>query len=494
MPLDEKIKDRLSMMGKLPTLPGIAVKILEVVRNENAGLSEISDIISSDPPLSVEVLKMVNSPFFDLPSKISTVHRAASLLGINAIKNLALGFSLIKKYRKGAKNFFNYTEFWKKSLTAATVAKLLSERICPNAAEDIFCIGLLHDIGTLAIVQCMPDQYSAIKEESVKTECAVHDAEQQILGFDHTEIGEYLTHHWGFPETFSIPIRCHHQPELLGNGSDTEIELYTKFLHLSSAFIDFIALPDKPLRLALIEHYTEKHGFSGAYDLDDLIHQMEIHTAEVFPLFDIQIDKETDYSVIIEEARKELISSSNNVISRYIEQQRQIEKLRVQAAHDGLTGLINYQEFYGILEKTVRNAGQDQNEFSVIISDIDYFKQINDIYGHLAGDYVLKSISRFLKDSLKASDIVARYGGEEFGFILPETTLDEAIVTMEKLRKALSAFPMNYERRNLSVTMSFGITSCLPHQHLSAIELIKKADAALYHAKRTGRDRCCAIR
>ena len=493
MEFNEKMKVSLEGMGRLPTLPGIAVKILELVKNVNSNINDISDIISSDPSLSAEVLKTVNSALYGLPSKITTVHRAANLLGISTIKNLSLSFSLIKKYRTGNKNFFDYTDFWKKSLTGATASKLLATNIHPDIADDAFFVGLFCDIGILAIVQCMPEQYSLILKEMEKTQCTFHEAERQILGFDHAEISGYLTHQWGFPETFSVPIRYHHQPDQLQDTSDNNIEHHTKFLHLASAYTDFMNHPDKTLRLGLIEHFGETHGFSDKYDIEETILQLQIQTADVFTLFDIEIVEEMDYSEIIEEARKELINLSEDFIGRFVEQQRHIEKLSEMASRDGLTGLINRRRFDELINTEIAKAKQYNKEFSLILADIDYFKKVNDIYGHLAGDWVLKLVSNFLKDDLRTSDIVARYGGEEFGIILSETPEDLANVTIDRLRKRLAEFQFNYEGQKISITLSFGIASFTPGQDIPYLELIRKADSALYEAKRTGRNKCCVF-
>ncbi len=494
MDKSDRIKEALMGMGKLPTLPGIAVKILEAVKKEHSNINEIADIISSDPPLSAEVLKTVNSPFYGLPSKITTVPRAVSMLGINAVKNLALSFSLVKAFHNGNKNSFDYSAFWKNSLTGAVTSKLLAKSICPNAAEDAFFIGLLQDIGTLAIVQCMPQKYNLILEEMRETQCASHKAENQILGFDHGEIGEYLTHKWGFSEIFTVPIRYHHSPDQLTNKDNPEIELYTKFLHLASAFTDFVNLPNKTLYLGLIEHYTDKHGFSGKYDIEDIVLQLQKQTADVFPLFDIKGSQETDYSKIIEEARTELINLSDDFLRQFIEQQRDATKFRELAAHDGLTGLINHQQFTEVLETELSRAKRYKHPLTLIFADIDYFKRVNDTYGHLAGDYALKVVAKCLKDGVRTCDVVARYGGEEFGIILPETPLEGAIVLAERLKKALSKLQMDYEGQKLSVTLSFGIASISQNQDITRNELIKQTDDALYQAKGTGRNKYCIFR
>jgi len=490
------IEETFGGIVKLPTLPGIAVRILDVVKKEGSNLNEIAEIISSDPPLSAEVLKVSNSALYGLTSKVSTVPRAVSLLGIDAVKNLALSFSLIKHFYVSEKIAFDYTAFWKNSLTAALTSKILAQNLNPDAAENAFFVGLLHNIGILAILQCMPKQYSLVLQEMARTPpCDFHVAEKRILGFDHAEIGEYFTRKWGFLDIFSLPIRYHHNPEELKNTGDDEIELYIKLLHLSSVFIDFLNSPDKISGLGLIEHYNEKHGLSGKYDIEEIVLQIQRQTAEIFPLFELEAAEEIemDYSKIIEEARKELINVSENFINRFVETQKQVERFRELAIHDGLTGLINYQRFHEQLEAKLARAKDDKHPVSLILSDIDFFKQVNDKYGHPAGDHTLKVLSKLLQDQVRESDIVARYGGEEFGIILPETPLDDAIIVAEKIRKQVSKLQIYYEDKKLSITLSFGIVCFTPGQDISKSGLIKSADNALYEAKRTGRNKLCVF-
>ena len=486
------IEKALMGMDKLPTIPGIAVKILEVVRNENSNLNEIADIISSDSPLSAEVLKTINSPLFGLSSKVTTVPRAVSLLGIDAVKNLALSFSLIKANRNGDNSFFNFPGFWKDSLIGAVSSKLIAKNLCPDVAEDAFFLGLLHNIGILTIVQCMPKQYSLVLQENPQSHSDYHQAESQILGFNHMEVGDFLTRKWGFPETFTIPIRFHHYPERLDGQHGNRIELFTKILHMASAFIDFFSIPDKTLSLGLLDFHIKEHGFCGKLKPEEILLQVQKQTADVFPLFKIKMGKKIDYSKIIEEARNELINVSSDILYRFVEQQKQTERLRMLATRDGLTGLINHQKFNETLEIELGRSKRYNSPVSLIFADIDHFKNVNDTYGHLAGDHALKVISKFLGAQVRTSDIVARYGGEEFGIILPETSTEGAITTIERLREGLSGLQIEHEGHKLSnITLSFGVASFSPGENISKNEFLKQADEAMYRAKRNGRNKCC---
>jgi HD-like signal output (HDOD) protein len=128
----------------LPTLPGIAAKLLQAFQKENSDIDEIGKILSTDPPLSAKVLKIVNSSFYSLPSKITSVNHAIKLLGINSVKNLALSFSLINKFNSKVSKTLDHALFWKDSLIGAIAVKLIGEKIIKSFSDsdDIFFLGL----------------------------------------------------------------------------------------------------------------------------------------------------------------------------------------------------------------------------------------------------------------------------------------------------------------------------------------------------------------
>jgi len=484
-----KIEEVVKGLSKLPTLPGIAMKILEVVRNEETSLKEIADILSTDPPLTAEVLRLINSPFYGLHKKVTSVTHAVNLLGIDTVKNLALSFSLLRDYRSGNEKCFDYTLFWKNSLTGAVACKLLGERITPSFAEDAFFLGLIHDIGMLALNRCMPEQYGLVLKEKKRAHCPYHEAENQILGFNHMEVGEYLIKKWALPEAFYMPIRYHHDPGQL-KTNDREIEILTKVLHLSSLFIDLSNSSDKAFHLALLEYYAEEYGFLEKLKIVDMAMQIYKQTMNIFPLFEIKVAKETCYLKMIEDARNELINVSADFMCKLLEQKRLIESLREQATRDSLTGLFNYQTFQEFLEKEIYRAKRYKLPLSLILGDLDHFKEINDQYGHLAGDHALKVIGKCLQDSLRKSDVNARYGGEEFGIIMPETKPENAFMVAERLRDAIQSLPIDYEGMKISLTMSFGVASLDLRTDITKTDLIRRADQALYQAKKAGRNRC----
>ena len=183
-------------------------------------------------------------------------------------------------------------------------------------------------------------------------------------------------------------------------------------------------------------------------------------------------------------------SRSDGVILTLTDLTRQIElqqRLEVLAARDGLTGVFNRRHFMSLAESEVRRSCRYGSPVSVIMLDLDFFKEVNDTFGHETGDRVLTGAAKCLERSLRGFDILGRYGGEEFIILLPETDIDTALVIAERLRLSLSAMKMTSGGSTIRVTASFGVAGSPPMNRKLDV-LIAAADRALYRAKSEGRN------
>jgi len=182
-------------------------------------------------------------------------------------------------------------------------------------------------------------------------------------------------------------------------------------------------------------------------------------------------------------------------LNRELQQKiRQLEeaqiKLKKLAITDGLTGAYNYRFFKEQLEKELIRARRHKNHVSIVMMDIDFFKQYNDTHGHPAGDYVLRTIAQILRNNIRNIDIAARYGGEEFTLILIETDHGAAAIVAEKIRGLIEKHNFKFENSQPSgkITVSMGV-STFPEDGKTFEELIDAADKRLYQAKELGRNR-----
>jgi two-component system cell cycle response regulator len=165
------------------------------------------------------------------------------------------------------------------------------------------------------------------------------------------------------------------------------------------------------------------------------------------------------------------------------------EALREQATHDGLTGLLNRCAILETLAKELARASREDHPLSVLMVDLDRFKQINDTYGHSAGDAVLSECAHRLRDAIRSYDSAGRYGGEEFLVVLPGCDGPSAIVQAERVRETFAGALFSTGRERLTVTCSIGVSSRTHPRESHADELLREADFALYGAKGEGRNR-----
>jgi diguanylate cyclase (GGDEF)-like protein/PAS domain S-box-containing protein len=174
---------------------------------------------------------------------------------------------------------------------------------------------------------------------------------------------------------------------------------------------------------------------------------------------------------------------------RNVTEQKLVEKqLQEIAITDALTGLANHRHFYDLLNQEEERSKRTGKPFSLLMFDIDHFKKVNDTHGHLVGDQVLRQIAVIGKESLRSYDRLCRYGGEEFAAILPESGLDSACATAERLRKAVHAHDFNLDGLSLKLTISLGISAYDPNKPLALLALVDSADKAVYHSKANGRN------
>lgn len=176
------------------------------------------------------------------------------------------------------------------------------------------------------------------------------------------------------------------------------------------------------------------------------------------------------------------ISSAAQIVSL----QYNMEKLEWTSKTDPLTGLYNRRYIMEKIEDEFIGYKRNYKKFALIIADIDFFKKINDSYGHDCGDHVLKVVSKSLQDGVREQDFVSRWGGEEFLLLLPETEIEGARILVDRIKKNIEEQIIEYNRVQVSITMTFGVATNEDHEKVE--DIIKKADNALYEGKSRGRN------
>ncbi len=228
------LQNLISQIETLPSLPSCYQNIMSVLQKETGSLKEVSDIIQQDVAMTMEILKYVNSSFFGLYRKVSNIQQAVALLGINIIKTLVLSIHVFSQFEAGKQYPIHIKELWEHSfLTAMFTKKIMADLGAGHELQDdAFTLGLLHDIGMLTLAIQTPEIYQKVYQTALQNKLTIPNAEYQVLGTSHAEVGAYLIGLWGVSSDLITSISAHH---LLKTTSD-DLDDFLIALHTADIF------------------------------------------------------------------------------------------------------------------------------------------------------------------------------------------------------------------------------------------------------------------
>lgn len=208
------LERRVVAMANLPTLPGILRKIVNMTEGHESGPAEVATLIATDQVLSAKVLRLVNSPIYGFPGRISSITHAVVLLGFNVVKGLVLGTAVFDTIGREGR------ALWSHSLGCAVVSRHLATVAKIPDPEEVMIAGLLHDLGKVALAYVAPGHYAQAVMESRKKGCHIGDVEREVFGVTHSRVGGWLCNEWHFPARLSEPLIHHHNPERAKAGAE----------------------------------------------------------------------------------------------------------------------------------------------------------------------------------------------------------------------------------------------------------------------------------
>ncbi|MDP2307523.1 MAG: GGDEF domain-containing protein [Pseudomonadota bacterium] len=506
--------------SQLPTPRQIVLRVVRMAADPDVSAESLGTVIAADPAFTAELLRLVNSPFYGLKVKLSSASRAVVVLGMRAVRNLAVCFAVRESLENSGLRSEDLLHFWEDCLRRAVAARLLAP-YAQAQPDEAFTAGLLQDFGIIALLRVRRDlipDWGKLRNFLPKPR---RERELAVFGMTHDQVARILAMRWGLPDSLVLALAFHHDVE---NG---EVPSAHRGLARVCSLADTVAavFTAKDKRIALADAHA---ALAAAYKLpresvDALLASISREVDQAAAALGMRVQEQPQFADILREANRSLAEMNmsyeevttrleralvereeyaahlqrtldeKNVITALLEEAN--ARLGVLAFTDALTGLSNRRHFEQLFDAELIRTSASGSPVSLLMIDLDHFKSVNDTHGHAFGDAVLQAVGAVLREVGRASDVKARIGGEELAVILPDTDAATALHIADSIRVGIGARTLVSAKGVVRVSASIGGTTFVGHVarggHATLIitAMLETADRALYQSKAGGRDR-----
>ncbi len=490
---------------RLPSLPEVAARIVEIARDPDPDFDRLIDTIRMDPAIAGKILKTANSALLGMRTRAGSIEQAVPRLGTTMVRTLVLSFCLAEYQNKSSLNLRPYyQQIWRESLTQAATAESLAERQGGKVdSANWFLAGLIQDIGRLALLHTCREDY--VEHVLECTDDQSHrEREQRWFGFTHVDVSLGLCRRWNLDAEIIDAVGVHHA------SAHRVVPL---------KFISSTSLPAALITAAHVAEYIDEVGnnlSSSREHIERLLMQVfalrpndvfrvladiDLRVGELSATFGIDIGRSPSLESILAEAQELLgqiaLASQMRLVNARPGTIPETTRTNTTAPNhsfdtqwrDQLTGALNRSWLEPALGSVIEQAHQHQVPIGLLFIDLDNFKGINSDSGEPAGNALLQKATTTLRQCVRLADSVVRYGSDEFVVMLKDINFDMLTLIADqirsKIRSELSA--IDSDRK---VTCSIGAAYYAPHsgKPYRPDALIREADKAMSEARRKGGD------
>ncbi|MHC4129605.1 MAG: sensor domain-containing diguanylate cyclase [Planctomycetota bacterium] len=489
--MNAPILEKVLASPKLPTLPTVAVELLQLTQDPDVDLADIARLVQYDQALAAKILRTVNSSYYHLAQPCPTIKRALAYLGLSTVKSLVLGFSLVDLTRTCGDGV-DLLDYWRRSVYAAAAARRIAVVTRRCDPDEALLAALMQDIGMLAMHAVLGAKYGEIVSQTNGNHHVLPYCETDALGFNHAEAGAHLGQRWCLPRQIVHPIRHHHRRGMTGGEHDDIVNAVILAYRVSNV----LGAEDPKPVLDMFSVLSQGLFRVTAEEERSILHAASADAVELSNLLEVQVGDLPDVSALLAGADEALVAHQTR-------QQHEQELLRQssaamtrQALTDGLTGVGNRKCFEQALADAFRQARDRGDCLGLILVGADRLGPLTDSLGLRAGDLVLQTLAARLLEGLGNEALVCRTGAAQFAVILPGASRADAARAAERLRRSIEgqhvdllAAATNVQAVQVTASLGAAALGSEPYERPREPDtLLQLAERALAAAKQAGRN------
>ncbi len=486
------ILEEILSCPNLPSLPAVALKVIDLTSDINVSLKELSKTIQNDQGLAAKILKTVNSSFYGLRQRCGTIDKAIVMLGLSPVKSLALGFSLVESIDDPASaDSFDYVSYWRRGLYSAVAGKIIADHAKLDCADEVFLGGLLQDVGMVAMFRALGDEYLAVMAETGGDHRKLVGCELAAFDLQHPDIGAMLVKRWKLPDELVLPVKYHERPTAAPASCIDNV----RCVGMGSMVHDILTLDDASSTLRKLYEKAKAWYKIEGDEIDMLVEKAGEASHEMASLFKLDVGPYADANEILAKATQKSVAlvketpANAGVLSRVQE-----GSALAQSEFDPLTGAVGAAGFNDAIQQGYTIAYENDEPVTLVQIDIESYDTLVERFGEGAEIEAVMGVTALLKHTYEChGGVVCRVAPSRLAVVLPSMgrrgASELAKNFMRDLQTAAPSWTAPETNQPLEVAVTVGIASFEPDTKAVINEparLVKACARALKASKSAG--------
>ncbi len=452
--VNQQLLDQILACPTLPTLPTVAVRILQLTADADVSLDDVAEVIEKDQGLSAKVLRTVNSPLYGLRQRCGSIPRALVLMGLGPVKSLAIGFSLVSTVHDDADPRFDYVGYWRRGLVTAAAARIVADELGSRQADEAFLGGLLQDVGMIALYRTLGADYLRVLEAAGTDHRQLVKHELAALDTQHPDIGAMLAQRWRLPDELVLPIKYHERPTAAPKACCELI----RCVALGNLFHDTITDADAVPALRRLYQRAREWFRLEPSRVDAVLPKVTQSAIELGRLLNLSTgDLPTAESILAHAGTRLAELTAVNTCAR-ADPEPTAARPGDEYEFDPLTGVQCPEAFERSLRQAFEQAVSQPRVLSLVRLSLGGLDAIAKAEGQVAADEAILNAAAVLRREFShLGCTIARLARDDFAVLLPGMPRLAALHAADSLAAILS--PRDAAQRRSLPTLAVGVAT-----------------------------------